>query len=212
MTVRRAVFAAGAAALALITAGIATRSGFAAPPRITILSAAPDLAARTLTIQGRGLVNGSEATTVTLGGVALEVTSATDETLIAELPEGVAGRNHLLAISAGNRAESTVIWIPGEGIVTRAGIRIESTESDVRILAGGARITVDPAGGVRIQSAGAIDVAAGGVLSLRGNSVTVDSATTLALRAPTIDVNGSGTTTVRASGTMTVTGSVIRLN
>jgi hypothetical protein len=210
---RRAALAGAALALLAAAAGGPLRSGFAAPRHPTILAAIPDLAAGTLTIEGRDLARGGEAPDVTLGGAALVVVSASEETVVAELPPDAAGRNHLLAVrTGGHRMDSAAIWIPGEGIVTRGGIRIESTESDVRILAGASRITVDPAGGILLQSAGPMTLDAQGALSLRGNSVRIDSATSLRLAAPTIDLAASGNANVSAAGTMNVTGALIRLN
>ena len=210
---RRAALAAAApcALLAVIAAGH-VRTGLAAPRAATILSAVPDLAADTLTIHGRDLAAGGGAPEVTLGGVALTVTSASDETIVAELPPGAAGRNHLLVVGSGNRAASAAIWVPGEGIVTRGGILIQSMESDVRIVAGSSRVTVDPSGGVRIESAGPLTIDAQGALNLRGSSVRIDAATSLRLAAPAIDVNASGTANVNAAGTMTVTGALVRIN
>lgn len=210
---RRAAPALAALALLAIAAGGHAPSGLAAPGRAVILGATPDLAADTLTIHGRDLAPGGEAPEVTLGGVALGVASATDDTVVAELPPGVAGRNHLLVVGSGNRSASAAVWIPGEGIVTRAGIRIESTESDVRVIAGSSRITVDPAGGIRIQASGPLALDSAGALTLRGSSVRIDSATTLRLgAAAAIDVVSSGTANVSAAGTVNVTGALIRLN
>ena len=209
---RRAALALAALALLAIAAGGHVPPGFAAPARPVILGATPDLAADTLTIHGRDLAPGGAAPEVTLGGIPLGVASATDDTVVAELPPGVAGRNHLLVVGSGNRSASAAIWIPGEGIVTRAGIRIESTESDVRVIAGSSRITVDPGGGIRILTSGPLAFDSAGALTLRGNTVRIDSATSLRLAAPAIDVVSSGNANLSAGGTMNVTGALIRLN
>lgn len=236
MTVLRRVAPAGAAlCLLLAVAAGDVRTGLAAPPRPTILAAAPDLAAGTLTIHGHGLAGGGTAPQVTLAGADLVVVSATDETVVAELPPGSAGRNHLLVVRSGNRSDSAAIWIPGEGIVTRGAIRIESTESDVRVIAGGSRVTVDPAGGIRIESTGPLDLRTSGALDLRGQSVTIRSATGLTLeaglgmtaKANTMDVEATSVMNLKAGGQMnldaavidvaaqgtaSVTGSLVRLN
>jgi hypothetical protein len=181
----------------------------AAPARPTILGVRSDLVLDTVTITGHGF---GDAPEVTLGSTALVVTSATDDTIVAQLPEGVAGANHLLAVASGNRADTAAIWIPGEGILTRGPILVESTESNVRVVAGGSRVTVDPAGGVKVESTGPITLDAQGELRLKGTSVRIDSATTLRLNAGTnLDVAASGAADIHSAATMTIRGSVINL-
>ena len=116
---RRLLACAAAGALLVTTGGQLARSGYAAPPRPTILGVRADLVADTVTITGSGF--GVEAPPVALGGVPLTVTSSTEDTIVAALPEGSAGGNHRLVVGAGNRSDTADVWIPGEGIVTRAG-------------------------------------------------------------------------------------------
>jgi hypothetical protein len=201
------------AALALALAAgqyPAVQSVLAAPTRPVILGVRSDLVNDTITITGRDF---GDAPSVTLGGTPLVVNSAGDGSIVAALPAGVSGMNHLLEVSAGNRSDQTTVWIPGEGILTRGPIVVESTESNVRIVAGGSRVTVDPAGGVRVESAGALTVDAGGALTLRGTSVRIDSATSIRLNAATsLDLTSNSTAKLASAGVMTVAGSVIRLN
>jgi hypothetical protein len=186
------------------------QSVLAAPTRPVILGVRSDLVNDTITITGRDF---GDAPAVTLGATPLVVTSAGDASIVAELPAGVSGMNHLLAVAAGNRSDQTTIWIPGEGILTRGPIAVESTESNVRIVAGTSRVTVDPAGGVQIDSAGPLTLNAGGALTLRGTSVRIDSATSIRLNAATsLDLSSNATARLASGGVMTVTGSVIRLN
>jgi hypothetical protein len=182
----------------------------AAPARPAIQGVKSDLVLDTLTVTGHGFGDAAE---VTLGGTPLVVASSTDDTIVAELPAGVSGMNHLLAVTAGSRSDTANVWIPGEGILTRGPILVESTESNVRVVAGGSRITVDPAGGVRIESTGPINLDAQGELRLKGNSVRIDSATSLRLNAgTTLDAGANGAADLHSAGTMTVRGAVINLN
>ena len=205
---------AGVAAAALVLLAVAAVRGpvsLAAPARPAILAVRANLVEDTVTITGTGF--GQEAPPVSLGGVPLVVTSSSETELVAELPEGSAGANHRLVVGAHNRVDSADIWIPGEGIVTRGGIRIESTESDVRIVAGLSKVTVTPAGGIRIESNGPVALDSQGALTLRGNSVRIDSATSLKLNAGTsLEGAANGVADIRSSGAMTIRGSVINLN
>ena len=63
---RRLLACAAAGALLVATGGLFARSGFAAPPRPTILGVRSDLVADTVTITGSGF--GVDAPSVTLGG------------------------------------------------------------------------------------------------------------------------------------------------
>jgi hypothetical protein len=208
---RRLLACAAAGALLLAVGGGFARSGFAAPPRPTILGVRADLVQDTLTIVGSGF--GNEVPAVQLGGVPLTVDFATDDTIVAHLPGGAAGGNHRLVVGTASRTDSADIWIPGEGIVTRSGIRIESTGSDVMIVAGASRVVVSPAGGIRIESTGPLAIDSQGALTLRGDSVRVDSATSLRLIAGTaFEATASGTARLNAAGTTTVSGSVVNLN
>ena len=205
------LMAVGAAAAILVTSQVPLARAIAAPARPTILGARADLALGTLTIDGRGFGSGP-APEVSLGGTRLTVSSSTDDTLVAGLPPGLAPGSLLLVVGQGSRSDTFAATIPATDIVTASGIEIRSTASDVQIVAGSSLITVDPAGGVHIQSNGAIDVDAGGALNLSGNSVHITSAGTLRLSAPSVDIAASGTANISASGTMNVTGSLIRLN
>jgi hypothetical protein len=211
------------AACAAVLVGVASTAPLpesvlaAAPARPTILGAQVDHVAGTLTIQGQTL-GGAEAV-VTLGGAALEVSSATEETIVAALPADAAG-SLLLTVSAGNRADRFAVNIPATSIVTPAGITIQSTEAGVQILAGGSRIIVEQTGAIRIESSGPLHVRTPGALDLRGNSVSIRSDTSMALSAGTaLDVNGLISTSVRGSqvavtggSLVTVTGGLIKLN
>jgi hypothetical protein len=217
------------AALALALAAgkdPAARTVLAAAARPAILGVRSDLVHDTITITGRGF---GDAPEVALGGTPLVVTSAADTSIVAELPAGVSGMNHLLEVATGNRSDQTTIWIPGEGILTRGPIVVESTESSVRIQAGASRVIVDPAGGVRVESAGPLTVDAGGALTLRGSSVRIDSATSLRMTSgSTMDltagssatlhstagltVSSSGAATVSSAATMTINGALVRIN
>ena len=211
MTILRRAGVAAALALAAVAAGHVP-AGLAAPPRPNILAVRSDLVADTVTITGTGF--GAEAPAVSLGGAPLVVISSSDEQIVAELPAGSSGANHRLVVGAGSRADSADIWIPGEGIVTRGPIRIESTESDVQIVAGGSRISIASNGRILVTGAGAIDVMAGGALDLRG-------ATTAALRGgagttvsagATLNMTGGASASLGSSGTTAVTGALVRIN
>jgi IPT/TIG domain-containing protein len=213
---RRLTFAAFAVSLAL--GAVHARSGFAAPPRPTILGVRSDLAADKVTITGTGF--GVDTPQVTLGGIELVVDSSTDDTIVAALPAGVAGANHLLVVGSGNRSDSRTVWIPGEGIVTRNGIRIESTELDVNVIAGASRITVDHLGKVTIRASGDLEINAGGSLDLRGNAVsirsgsgmTVNAGTALNLSSSTAVNANAPTVNVTGQGLVNVVGGVVRIN
>jgi IPT/TIG domain-containing protein len=208
---RRFLACAAAGALLAVTGGLSARSGFAAPPRPNILGVRADLVQDTVTIVGSGF--GMEPPPVLLGGVPLTIDFADEDTIVAHLPGGAAGGNHRLVVGSGNRSDSADIWIPGEGIVTRSGIRIESTESDVMIVAGASRVVVSPTGGIRIESAGPLAIDSQGALTLRGTSVRVDSATSLRLLAGTsFEAVASGTARLSAAGATTVSGAVVNLN
>jgi len=213
MTVFRRLLAGAAAGTLLFAAGGGfARSGFAAPPRPTILGVRADLVADTVTITGSGF--GAEAPPVALGGVPLVVTSSSDDTLVAALPEGSAGANHRLVVGAGSRSDSADIWIPGEGIVTRGPIRIESTESDVMIVAGGSRVSIDASGRVTLRGTGLMEVHADGALDLRGgNTVSIRSGSSMTLNAGTVlNATSAAGTSVGSSAITSVTGSLVRLN
>jgi hypothetical protein len=186
-----------AAALALLAAAAARGpAGLAAPPRPSILAVRSDLVADTVTITGARF--GTDAPPVALGGVPLVVISSSDDQIVAELPAGSSGANHRLVVGQGNRADSADVWIPGEGILTRGPIRIESTDSDVNVVAGGSRITISSNGRIQVAGAAAIEVTAGAALDLRGGT----SAT----------LRGTGAANLTSSGTTTVTGSLVRIN
>jgi hypothetical protein len=189
---RRGLWLAGAAVLA---AGAAwpplSADSMEKAPAPLILSAQADTERATLTIRGRGLGSSSAPPKVTLAGEAVAVNAANGETVVVALPLGTAAGSHLLEVrdARGTLLDRFTATIPTNEVVTPAGIRIESSESDVLIVAGDSRITVDPAGGVTIEGAGAVSVRAGTSLSLRGQTVTVRSDTSLSLIAPVINLN-----------------------
>jgi hypothetical protein len=224
---RRAGLAAAALALIALAAARGPAGLAAPPPRPSILSVRADLVADTVTITGTGFGT-VEAPPVSLGGVPLSVLSSDATTIVAELPAGSAGANHRLTVGSHNRSDSADIWIPGEGIVTRNPIRIESTDSDVSILAGGSRISIASNGRIQARGVGAIEVQGDGALDLRGGTAALRGATTasvnagtvlnlngttdLNVAAPTVDVTSAVGTNVLSSGVTTVTGSLVRIN
>lgn len=183
----------------------------AAPSRVTILGAHVDRVAGTLTIHGRDL--GGAAAEVALGGVPLEVSSASEDTIVATLPAGAVSGSLLLTVTNGNRADGFAVNIPASAIVAPDGITIQSTEAGVQILAGGSSIVLEATGAIRIESSGPLQVRTPGALDLRGNSVSIRSDTSMALSAgSTLDVNGAAITNIRGGAQVAVTGGIIKLN
>ena len=216
ITASRATSVVVAAAFLLVAAAQAREAHpvAAAPSRLAILGARVDRDAGTLTITGRGLAAGSAAPSVTLGGAPLVVSSASPDTIVAQLPASVEPGSLLLtvALPQGNQSDSFSLAIPATDIVTPAGIRIESTGSDVRIIAGTSRITVDPSGGVTIDTDD-LEVRAAGAIDMRGQSVDIQSATSMTLRAgTTLTVDGGAAANVRSQGQVEVRGSIVKLN
>jgi hypothetical protein len=189
---RRGLGLAGAAVLAVGAVSWQPLSADAVPPTPLILSAQADTERGSLTIRGRNLGSVATPPLVTLGGAVLVVREVSAEAVVADLPPRVAAGSHLLMVGQGPLGKNPDRFsanIPSGELVTPAGIRIESSGSDVLIVAGDSRITVDPAGGVTIEGAGAVSVRAGGTLSLRGSTVTLRSDTSLSLIAPVINLN-----------------------
>ena len=114
-------------------------------------------------------------------------------------------------------------------LVTPGGIRIESTGSNVRIVASGSTITIDPAGGITIEGDGDVAVSAtGGDLALSGDNVTISAVNDVTVQGTTVgidstikttvdsaittEIDGGFTTTVHGGAQVNVTGGIVTLN
>ena len=180
---------------------------------------------------GENLGTAAHPPRVSLGGVALSVKEASPTVVVAELrPDAPAG-NHLLVVSLGSQASRSdrfAAHIPGNELVTPAGIRVESTGSDVRIKAGNSHVTIDPSGGIVIESAGPLTVSSTGALDLRGRTVAVTSDSSMTIRA-TGDLNligmnvnanaainanttAANTVAIQGSNRVAVSGNLVTLN
>jgi hypothetical protein len=178
-------------------------------PDPLILGAQADLDRGTLTISGLSLGSAANPPAVALGGHALVVLEASAQTVVAELPAEATPGTHLLVVARGLRSDRFAALIPASGLVTPAGILVESTGADVRIKAGNSHVTIDRTGGIVIESTGALKVTSAGALDLKGRTVTLTSDTSLAIRGLTVDVNGTATTAIRASGAVSVAGGTV---
>jgi hypothetical protein len=201
-------------------------------PALLILSAQADLESASLEIRGMNLGTATQPPRVTLGSEELAVRQASPQLVVAELPADVAPGSHLLVVSRGaqvGKSDRFAANIPSNELVTPAGIRLESTGSDVRIRAGNSHVTIDPSGGIVIESAGPLTVTSTGALDLRGRTVAITSDTSMTLRTATdlnliagtslnanaainANVTAGSTAAIQGSNRVAVSGSLITLN
>jgi uncharacterized protein (DUF2345 family) len=86
-----------------------------------------------------------------------------------------------------------------ENLETSTGIRVQSNEDGIQIIAGSSVIVIEPSGNIFIESVGDLSLYAGGSLILEGQNVTIASANDL-------NVEAGSTLTTRASDTMLESG------
>jgi hypothetical protein len=70
-----------------------------------------------------------------------------------------------------------------ENLETPTGIRVQSNEAGIQIIAGSSVIVIEPSGDIFIESGGTLDLYAAGELALEGESVTIASRTDLTIEA-----------------------------
>jgi len=111
--------------------------------------------------------------------------------------------DELLTVNGNTKVTGNII--PGGKIISQGNITVESSGNKVIIIAGTNKITIDPSGGVTIES-NSITVAAAGNLTLSGDNVQINGNTVGITANSALTAEGKGQANIKGSA-VNVTGS-----